>query len=222
MPWGQCSGLLSFLASGLCCQWSLETLGLLSSSKEPPAQLVLKMPPLDVYNLADCQTMPGLSLVVKYMQLFVVREFAWCQMRTQIRTSCLSVFANQGVVEGLSAPLSSQRKCPVCFLLGPSTVLNSLHSNVVLYKPQSWERTAQVALPWRGRLCFPSKAKSGNSSSQHPVARGFAVGGLPTSKAAQGASGATGPEVLCACRSQPSILMPLSVPVTQFPKEIRM
>lgn len=83
MAWGLCSGLLSLLASGLCCQWSLETIRLLGSSKEPLAQLVLKKPLLDISNLADCQTMPGLSLVVKYVQLFVVREFAWCQIRTQ-------------------------------------------------------------------------------------------------------------------------------------------
>lgn len=67
MPWGLCSGRLSFLASGLCCQWSLETIRLLNFSEEPPAQLVLRKPLLDIYNLSDCQTMPGLSLVVKYM-----------------------------------------------------------------------------------------------------------------------------------------------------------
>lgn len=115
-----------------------------------------------------------------------------------------SVFANQGVVEGLSTLWSSKRKHPVCFLRGPSMVFNSLDFNVVLYELQSWERTALVTLPWRGRFYFPYKVKSGNSFSQHPVACGFAKGGLLISKAVQGASGAMGTAVLCACRSQPS------------------
>lgn len=94
---------------------------------------------------------------------------------------------------------SSKRKRPICCLLGSATVFNSLDFNVVLvlYKLQSWQRTAQVTLPWRGKFYFPYKLKSGNSFAQHPVAGGFAEGGLPTSKA-------IGTAVLRACRSQPS------------------
>lgn len=188
MPWGLCSGLLFFLMSGLCCQWSLETIRLLNSSEEPPAQLVLKKPPLDFYNLADCQTMPGLSLVAKDIRLFAVSLHGIRYIHRYIRFG-FSVFANQGVIEGLSTPWPSKCKRPVYFLLGPATVFNSPDFNVISCKLQSWERTGLATLPQRGRLHFLYKVKSGHSFSQHPAARGFAEGALPTSQAAQSEQG---------------------------------
>lgn len=125
-----------------------------------------------------------------------------------------SVFGNRGVVEGLAVLPSSKCKHPLCFLLGPSMVLSSLDFSVFLCKLQSWERTALVTLPWKGRFYFPYTVKSGNSFSQHPVACGFAEGDC-----AGGERGGRNCSTLCL--QVTAVLMPLSIPVTQFPKEIR-
>lgn len=127
-------------------RWSQVTIKLLNSSKEPLAQLVLKKLLLDIYNLADCQTMPGLSLVVKYVQLFVVSEFAWCQIHTQIYKYCFFSLCQSGCGRMMSTLRSLIGKHPVCFLLGPSTIFSSLDFNVFFYKLQCWERTALVTL----------------------------------------------------------------------------
>lgn len=178
-----------------------------------------------MYNLPACQMTPGLSLGVRYMQLFVMSEFAKYQTRREMSIVFFSVFANQGVVEGLSAPQSSKHKCSVCFLLGPSMIFSSLGFNVFLL--QSWERTTLVTLS--GSFYSPCKAKTGDSFSQHPIAWGLAGrrgchrvlhAGL-ICKTAQVASRAMG-AANTLCLQVTATLMPLSDPVTQFPEEIRM
>lgn len=110
LPWGLCSRLLSFPVLGLCCQWSLKTIRLLSSSKEPPAQLVLEKPLLDIYN-------PTVKLCLVFPQwLFEVSEFAWCQLHTQMYLHCFFSLFQSGCGRSVNPTIFSTQS-PVRFLL---------------------------------------------------------------------------------------------------------
>lgn len=112
---------------GLCCQWSFETLSLLSSSQGPLAQLMPKNPLFDIYNLT-------VKLCLVFPQwLFEVSEFAWYQVPTQIDLYCFFGVFQSGCGRSVD-PTVFSTQIPCLLSAASLSILNNLDFSVFLYR----------------------------------------------------------------------------------------